>query len=129
MIMAVVINHTMTEEQRREAREVLSVETFKFLPPELKDCWGDIDPEKADFDPALDIVAWLKRETDKNDYVFIQGHHGLTFAIVSWCMDTKRKPVYATTKREVIEKQENGKTVTKRIFKHCMFREYRLLGR
>jgi hypothetical protein len=54
----------------------------------------------------------------------IQGDFGVSYLMVQWAFDNGYIPVYATTKRDVVEIEENGETVAIRKFHHCKFRKY-----
>jgi len=53
--------------------------------------------------------------------VMVQGEYGLTYIVVNMLKQKEICVVYATTKREVVEK-ENGEKIS--VFKFVQFREY-----
>jgi len=119
------MSHSLSDTQIEEAKEVLKVNCIKVLPSPLQEIWSNIAPEgELPIDTLEPIKDWILKESDEKDYVLVQGEFGATFYIVDYCLNLKRVPIYATTKREVEEKVEGNKTITYRTFKHVNFRKY-----
>ncbi|WAM31609.1 CRISPR-associated protein Csx20 [Caldicellulosiruptor naganoensis] len=122
-----IFNHTLTEEQEKEAREVLGVEEIISLPQDLQNFWSNIPPD-VDLNEEMfkPIVSFLSRNKSQNlNYCLIQGDFGATVYLVSWCFKNGFIPIYATTKRtaqEVIK--PDGSVELIKIFKHERFRRY-----
>lgn len=124
--MALLISHTLTTEQVHEAKTVWGVRAFCPLPPDLQGRWSQVPPD-GPFPVAhvQPIVEWLERETREGDLVFVQGEAGAVVWVVQWCWRANRIPVYATTVRQVEEKQRpDGSVETRRVFRHVTFRVY-----
>ncbi len=125
MNLLVIMSHSLSDTQMEEAKEVLKVNCIKTLPSPLQQIWSNIDPEgELPIDVLEPIKDWILKESEKKDYVLVQGEFGATFYIVDYCFNVDRIPIYATTKREVEEKVEGDKTITYRTFKHVNFRRY-----
>ena len=98
--MFVLINHNLTEEQKDQALRVFGVENIVNI---TDDAWSSINP------------------SDEN---ILQGDFGATYNMINFAKNIGLKTIYATTKRVVQELIIDGKSVTKREFKHEKFREY-----
>ncbi|MBU4486532.1 MAG: hypothetical protein KKD38_06345 [Candidatus Delongbacteria bacterium] len=98
-----------------------------FLIPEkrLKTIWSNIDPE-GDLSELYEIKKYILDNTEKSDYVFVQGEHGATYNIVDFCFRHKRIPIHATTLRCSLEvKNQNNETIKTSLFKVVKHREYK----
>jgi len=123
--MFLLFSHTLTEEQIQDAQQSLEIEEFIELSNSLQVCWSNIPPTAKDLDLYLKpIKDWLQKQINKEDYVLVQGDFGATCKMVSFVKEIGAKAVYATTKREAIEKRIEGKIIKTSIFKHVMFREF-----
>lgn len=121
-----IFNHKLTDEQKRSASHTLKVEELIYLPDELQEIWSNIPPEGDLTEDIKKIVNWLSENSAKGDYVLIQGDFGATFYLVDYCLKTGLIPVYATSKRTVLEeKDEHGVTKKVSIFKHVEFRRFK----
>jgi len=121
-----VFNHTLTEDQKKDALENLDVLEFITLPEDLKNIWSSILPEgKLDLEQLERITGWLEKNSEKNDYVLVQGEFGAVFYVVDFAFYKGLIPVYATTKREYNETvNEDSSVERKHIFRHVAFRKY-----
>lgn|SRR5690554_3649659 len=120
-----LFSHELTNQQKREAIEELGVEAIKYLPDSLKELWSQIPPEVPEVAVHLrPIKAWLEGKVKKGDYILIQGDFGATFIMVQWSFVKNCIPIYATTKRKVIEVYNNHEVITNRVFEHIRFRPY-----
>lgn len=123
-----LFSHSLTEEQKQDARQNLGITNFVKLPEDLQQIFSDVPPELESLDEYLEpILAWLDQYASNwEDYILIQGDFGVTYYLVDYCKSANMAvPVYATTKRQSVdEKQADGSIVTKRIFKHVQFRAY-----
>jgi hypothetical protein len=123
--MILLFNHTLTNAQKEDAKSSLDVKEFITLPKELLYIWSNIPTETESLFVLLTpIREFISKEARKGDYILIQGDFGATYAMVEFTKSLGLIPVYATTKREVIETKEGEKVIKKSIFKHERFREY-----
>jgi hypothetical protein len=89
MKMAVLMNHTMNNEQILQAKTELGVDSFVLPPQIVAEKWSDADPCADLTHLGIEIIIeWLSQETGKGDYALVQGDYGLTFAVVDWCCKT-----------------------------------------
>ena len=122
----VMMNHTLTAEQMKDAECWLGVEKVRCMPENLKKVWENIPPELPEIRHLLvPFEKWLEGAARKNDVVLIQGDFGVCYLMVNLVLKKGLVPVYATTKREVVEvPQADGSVRTERHFRHVMFRKY-----
>jgi len=121
-----LFSHTITYEQVREAKESLHCSEIHYLPAELQKKWSNVDPNGG-LDSGLikEFILYLTENTSKNDHVLIQGDFGLCYALVKWCNDNSRIPIYSTTYRNYFEREkDDGKIKKTHIFEHINFRRY-----
>jgi len=121
--MFLLFSHTLSDEQAVDARERLRVDEIVYLPQELQALWGGFDPSLERVDTE-EFERFLSKEANIDDIVLIQGDFGASFKMVQFALENKLIPVYATTKREVMELVEDGEKIKKSIFKHVRFRKY-----
>jgi hypothetical protein len=120
-----LFNHTLTDAQKHDAKNTLNVKEFINLPKELQHTWSNIPTDVASLLILLaPIKEFISKEARKGDYILIQGDFGATYAMVEFTKSLGLIPIYATTKREVIETNAGNKVIKKSIFKHERFREY-----
>ncbi|PBD05102.1 CRISPR-associated protein Csx20, partial [Caldicellulosiruptor bescii] len=96
-----IFNHVLTEEQEKEAKEVLKITQIISLPQHLQDLWSNIPPDKelsSDLFSPITSYLLVNRGEEEN-YCLIQGDFGATVYLVSWCFKHGFIPIYATTKR------------------------------
>ena len=124
--MLLLLSHRLTEDQREDADTALGVREFLALPDDLQNLWMQIPPTKPSLSEYLEpIRSWINENAGHSDYVLIQGDTGAVYLMVDYAFSLGLIPVYATTKRIVVEKQMADNTVkSERIFKHKMFRRY-----
>jgi len=120
-----LFSHTLTEEQKTDAHN-LGIDEYIYLPDDLQDKWSNVNPEITTlYDYTQDFKDFLIQNTDKNDYVLIQGDFGLVHIMVNFCFANNLIPIYATTERIAKEiRHESGEIEVKKIFKHKIFRRY-----
>jgi len=126
--MFLVFSHTLTKAQERDAKERFGIEDFINMPDKLKYLWSNVNPNSqlAPLRLANEVSNWLiSQQLDKNDVCLVQGDFVATYILVDWLKRSGVKAVYATTKRNVVEKKVHGKIVKTSVFEHIMFREYR----
>lgn len=125
-----ITNHTLTEEQVAEFREMYNGEVVEIveLPPELKKAWASINPcsghvnIRAFYDFVED--AYDHRELDTTVHVscVVQGESGATYRLVNALLSDHTTCFHATSVRQTVEDPTTGEK--KSVFKHVMFREY-----
>lgn len=119
----ILLNHELTDAQKSEAKERFGIENFVNI---TKEKWSNIPPDMDNINEFLSEFAFtLKSNTKKGDYLFIQGDFGATYALVRFALNLGITPIYATTKRILVEAIENGVKIIKKTFIHERFREFR----
>jgi len=123
--MILFFSHNLTDEQREDAKSKWYIEAFLTLPAELQTLWSNVPAQLEDIEHYLEpMKAFLLKNVSKDDIVLVQGDFGATYKIVTLLKSFHIAAVYATTKREVEEKEVNGKIVKTSVFKHIRFRRY-----
>lgn len=121
----VLMSHNMTENQKEDAYKTLKVKDILESNQDIKNIWSNIEPKSSLDLSRLDLVIdWIKKNSRKGDYILVQGEFGATFYIVDYCFKSNLIPIYATSKRQVIEESQGDKIITNRTFKHEGFRKY-----
>ena len=121
-----IFNHTLTDEQKTDAKENLFVNDFVSLPDDLKKLWMNIPPAGKLPKEILDKISkWILTSAQHGDFVLIQGEFGVSFYLVNFCLTSGFIPVYATTERVSTERMlEDGTMEKVNQFKHVQFRRY-----
>ena len=120
--MFVLISHNLTEEQKNQALKTFGVESIVNI---TDDAWSSINPSDENILDALNAYKKeLMLEANAGDVLLVQGDFGATYNMINFAKNIGLKTIYATTKRVVQELIIDGKSVTKREFKHEKFREY-----
>jgi len=123
--MFLLFSHSLTELQKKDAKESLGVGEFIELPLELQKVWSNIPPELANLNNYLEpIFNYLKEHMKENDYALVQGDFGATCKVAKLTKELNAKAIYATTNRKVVEKKDGNRVYKKSIFEHVRFREY-----
>lgn len=118
----ILLNHKLNDEQRSEARTRFGIENFIDL---TNDKWSNIPPELECLDEILEeFKSALKSSAKSGDYLLVQGDFGATYTMIRYALNLGIIPIYATTKRVVIEAVENGVTINKKSFAHERFRVF-----
>ena len=118
----ILLNHKLSDEQKSEAKTRFGIEKFVDLTNEK---WSNIPPELECLDEILEeFKSALKSNAKKGDYLLVQGDFGATYAMIRHALNLGIIPIYATTKRVVIEAIENGVTISKKSFAHERFRVF-----
>jgi hypothetical protein len=120
-----LLNHIPTEKQKKDLADS-GVSEFVEMPEELKQIWQNIAPEKDFISESINpLKDWLKNKADKDDLIWIQGEHGATFNLVSFCFKNNLVPMYSTSIRCIKEEKDiKGSIKTVRFFTHARFRNY-----
>ena len=121
-----LFSHTLTPEQEQELREEWNVTSMVYLPAELQRLWSGVPPHLDSLASYLTpLWAWLEREASAGDVAVIQGEFGAVYLTVNKAIELGLVPLYATTKREVVEvPQPDGSVMQERVFSHVRFRVY-----
>jgi len=119
-----LFSHTLTEEQVTDAQERFGIDEIVPLPKALLELWAHVPAESEKVKPYLkEIFNYLDHVTE-DDYVLVQGDFGATYLAVNYVKGKGATPIYATTQRNVVEKQEGNKSIKTSIFKHIRYRVY-----
>jgi len=122
-----LFSHHLTELQKKDAYDNLGISEIKYLPEHLQAVWSNVPPTpdlqvKEHLKPILEYLA---NTAQNQDVVLVQGDFGATYETVTFCKNIGLTPVYATTERKSVEKQNpDGTITTQRIFQHIHFRKY-----
>lgn len=119
-----LLNHEPTPEQREDLRSHWEAEIV--LPSEeVKYAWASIPPEGEITASLLEpFFRWVK-EAPEGSFLWVQGEYGATYQMVRFALQRGLVPIYATTRRDVIEEKQPDNSVVKRVvFRHVQFRRY-----
>jgi hypothetical protein len=121
----ILLNHKLNESQRQNAIKN-GIENFIVLPPDLQEIWQGIPPMQEKLVPVLAPVRqWISEKASPGDFVLVQGDFGATYLMVNFAFEKGLVPVYATTKRNAVERHlDDGTIKMEHIFSFCMFRKY-----
>lgn len=120
-----LFSHQLSDAQTRELTQTWGVKEYIHLPKELQTIWSNISPDLENLGELLEpIKFFLISHSKKGDIALIQGDFGAVYTMVNFAKSLELVAIYATTKRDVIEKMIDGKSVKKSIFEHRRFREY-----
>ena len=118
-------SHQLTESQQREAKEALGVEEFVPLPDRLQKKFSSVPPELESLDGyVVDFMEFLLQNARPGDFVLAQGDFGLVYRIVEMAKSIGLVPIYATTRRVVLEEKQGEETIKISRFEHVRFRRY-----
>ena len=123
--MILLFSHTLTQLQINDAKSSLGVEELVLLDANLQNIWSNVP---AYLDNVVDYLQpvrdFLIDNMEEDDVVLVQGDFGATCAMASFVKSLGGVAVYATTKRDVIEKEIDGKIVKTSVFEHVRFRRF-----
>jgi hypothetical protein len=123
--MILLFSHELTQDQKSDAKENLGVVEFIKLPIDLQNLWSNIPPELEELDNYLEpIKDFIKKNIQREDFALVQGDFGATCRISSFVKSIGATPIYATTRRDVEEREINGKIVKTSVFEHIRFRRF-----
>ena len=121
----VLTNHSVTSEQRADARASLGVDSLVDLPQGLKVKWGTVPPDLDSVSEyAAPFLEWLSTNAVSGDVVWAQGEWGVTVIVLDWCRAHGVRCVYATTSRKATEVHTESGVQMTHIFCHERFREF-----
>lgn len=120
-----LFSHTLTDDQKQDAKKSLHVDKFIPLPRDLQKLWSNI-PESSTqiISYLMPLKNYLKINANKDDFVLIQGDFGGVYDMVNFCKSIDLIPMHSTTKREVKEKIINNKVEKTSTFQHVIYRRY-----
>jgi len=120
-----LFSHTLTPTQERDAEQSLGIDTFVALPEELQKLWSSVPPDMESLAEYLSpIREFVAEVSSEGDAVLIQGDFGATYHLVSYALSLGLTPLYATTKRDVVEIREGDSVVKRSVSEHVRFRVY-----
>lgn len=123
--MFLLFSHKLTKEQEDDAKNSFGIKNFIYLPQDLQELWSNIPPEIEDLDNYLEpIFKYLQENIKDGDYALVQGDFGATCKVANFVKSLNATALYATTKRNAVEKVVDGKMVKTSVFKHVRFRSY-----
>ncbi len=123
--MFLLFSHNLTFEQIEDAKKNWNITNFIPLPNELQELWSNIPPNVKDIEEYLEpIYNWLAKNSKQDDLALIQGDFGATCKMAAFAKNIGLIPVYATTKRNAIEKIVDGKIIKTSTFEHIMYRKF-----
>jgi len=120
-----LFSHTLTASQEADAKESFGVEEFVTLPADLQTIWSNVPADIENLTQYLQPIRdYLVEMVELDDVVLVQGDFGATCAMASFVKSIEGIAVYATTKRNVEEKEIDGKIVKTSVFEHIRFRQF-----
>lgn len=121
----ILFSHELSQQQIYELKNEFKVEKFVYLPKNLQEKLSNVPPEISDLSEfAQPFKEFLQSNFTKNDIALIQGDFGLSYLLINFCKNIGIEAIYATTKRNIVEKEINGKVIKQSIFEHIRFRKY-----
>ena len=123
--MILLFSHKLTPEQITDAKSYFGVEEFLTIDDDLQNIWSNVPADLEDIVEYLQPVRdFLIENIEEDDIVLVQGDFGATCAMASFVKSLVGVAVYATTKRDVVEKEIDGKIVKTSVFEHVRFRKF-----
>ncbi len=123
--MILLFSHKLTPEQIDDAKSSFGVEEFLTIDDELQNIWSNVPADLEDIEEYLQPIRdFLIENMNRDDVALVQGDFGATCAIASFVNFLQGVAVYATTKRNVIEEERDGKIIKTSIFEHVRFRKF-----
>lgn len=122
-----ILSHSLTPEQKADARQNWGIDQFQVLPPDLQALWSNVPPTLEELTPYFaPLLEWISEHLTWKDYLLVQGDFGAVFLVVEYCRAFNYgTPLYATTLRQTQESlNEDGSVRIERVFKHVRYREY-----
>jgi len=120
-----LFSHNLTDVQKEDAKGSFGVEEFVRLSDNLQTTWSNVPADLEDLSDYLQPIRnFLIDELESDDVVLVQGDFGATCAIAGFVKSIGGVAVYATTKRNVEEREIDGKIVKTSVFEHVRFRRF-----
>ena len=123
--MILLFSHQPTTQQKIDAKNTFGVEVFVSLCDDLQNIWSNVPADLEEIEEYLQPIRdYLIEQIELDDVVLVQGDFGATCAVASFVKSLGGVAVYATTKRDVVEKEIDGKIVKTSVFEHVRFRKF-----
>ena len=123
--MILLFSHKLTPEQISDSKSSFGVEEFLTIDDDLQNIWSNVPADLEDIVEYLQPVRdFLIENMEEDDIVLVQGDFGATCAMASFVKSLSGVAVYATTKRDVVEKEIDGKIIKTSVFEHVRFRKF-----
>lgn len=123
--MLLIFSHKLTDKQKDDAIRNYKVNEFLYMPNGLQKKWSQVPTDVVLKDYLKDLFFWILSNSEKYDYILVQGDFGATFMTVDFCFANDRIPIYSTTKRDIIEEKDDDESIIiKKSFSHERFRLY-----
>ncbi|MGL6100311.1 MAG: CRISPR-associated protein Csx20, partial [Fusobacteriaceae bacterium] len=120
-----LFSHKLTEEQVISANQTLNCKKMVYLPEILQNIWSNIPAKKESYEYLEMFQKFLLDNSEKGDYVLIQGEWGYSYKMVNFCKENDLNPIYSTTERDTEELLNKDGSITKiSKFKHVMYKSY-----
>lgn len=117
----VFTSHQLNEEQINDAKSKFDTQEFVYLPSVLQEKWSNVPAYLTSLDNFVKpFYKFLQENAKQGDVIMIQGDFGLSYNLIDYAKSLDLIPVYATTKRDSVEK--DGVKIS--VFKHIRFRVY-----
>ena len=123
----VILNHDLSDVQKEYLKENYNVSKYVYLPDNLKNIWGNINPDNKDVTEYVDKIFNFIKDVclvEKKYFVVIQGEYVCTYNIVKRIENELENVVAlaATSIRETVEVEDGNVKICEFVFK--LFREY-----
>ena len=120
MSVFVILNHNLTQDQRKELTERFG-EVVE-LDKEEKALWSQI-PATGDHLEVQKHIRPILLKVQEHDAVVCQGEFTAFAAVFTLCQTAQKDVLVACSKRETVETLgEDGAVVKKAVFRHVQFR-------
>ncbi len=123
--MFLLFSHALNFAQKEDAKTSLGIEEFVALPEELQVLWSNVPPELESLTEYLEpLQSYIMATARKKDVFLVQGDFVACYVMLNFLKELGYEAVASTTKRNVVEKEKDGKIVKTSIFEHVIFRRY-----
>jgi len=120
--MYILMSHTITKQQKADAKKTLNIDNFTELPT---DAWSQIPAEVENIESSLlELKLQLRNDAKPEDVLLVQGDYGATYNMVQFAKENGLVPVYATNVRKSREIADGENIISVREFRHIRFRKY-----
>lgn len=118
----VFTSHRLNEEQINDAKSKFDTQEFVYLPSVLQEKWSNVPAYLTSLDNFVKpFYKFLQENAKQGDVIMIQGDFGLSYNLIDYAKSLGLMTIYATTKRDSVEK--DGVKIS--VFKHVRFRVYK----
>jgi len=123
--MILLFSHKLTPEQIVDAKSSFGVEEFLTIDNDLQNICSNVPADLEDIVEYLQPIRdFLIENMKEDDIVLVQGDFGATCTMASFVKSLAGVAVYATTKRDVVKEEIDGKIVKTSVFEHVRFRKF-----